>query len=313
MLINQMRFKWREFFRSGSRWRLWVAVLLVVGGISVYSFYQNRSGPGNFTPLTAGSASSSSAVVEQMAASSGSSYAISNTTLHAAGVSEKQSAAGRMVIQSSVLNMETSHVSKVGAAIEGLAQKMQGYVQQSHQSSGTNDSWMNLTVRIPSGIDALFLERVQKLGKVLSLNQNGQDVTQQHQDLINQLNEKRTEATAFTQLFSKATSMKDMLSIEQALTQVNAQIAALEKQTATLNHQVAFASVQINLSTPGSNYSPVNHPIMNALKAVGQVLLQSMVALISFVAWVLPWGIAVWLVYMVTRLVMHWRQKKSQK
>ncbi len=112
MLINQMRFKWREFFSSGPRWRLWVAVLLVVGGISVYSFYQNRSGPGNFTPLTAGSASSSSAVVEQMAASSGSSYEISNTTLHAAGVSEKQSAAGRMVIQSSVLNMETSHVSK---------------------------------------------------------------------------------------------------------------------------------------------------------------------------------------------------------
>ena len=312
MMMNQMRFKWREFFRSGSRWRLWAAVLLVVGGISAYSFYQNHSGPGNFTPLMA-SASSSSASVEELAASSGSSYAISNTSFHAASVLEKQSAVERMVIQSSVLNMETSHVSKVGVAIEDLAQKMQGYVQQSNQSSGTNDSWMNLTVRIPSGNDALFLERVQKLGKVLSLNQNGQDVTQQHQDLINQLNEKRTEATAFTQLFSKATSMKDMLSIEQALTQVNAQIAALEKQTATLNHQVAFASVQINLSTPGSNYSPVNHPIMNALKAVGQVLLQSIVALISFVAWVLPWGIAVWLVYVVTRLVMHWRQKKSQK
>ncbi|GGJ01612.1 hypothetical protein GCM10010885_08520 [Alicyclobacillus cellulosilyticus] len=113
-------------------------------------------------------------------------------------------------------------------------------------------------------------------------------MTQQYVDLQQQLTELRSEAAAYTRLFERAQSMKDMITIQQALTKVNAEMQNLTQQAHQLRQTVALASVDVTLTNLRAAGRGTPSPVVQALEQSMGVLGSSALALLDVVAWLVP-------------------------
>lgn len=235
------------------------------------------------------------------AASSG-----STTTMQAPLAMGKMAAsaqsAQRMVIEQGSLSITLPKVQAAEARITQMAIGDGGFVESSVQSTGSGGTVMaTMTVRVPATDFSSFLNRARTLGTVTGFSQTGQDVTRQYSGLTQQIAELRSESAAYTRLFNKAQSMKDMLQIEQALSQVNSQISALSSQQHSLRRSVQLATVNVSLATTTFS-SSAPPPIVTAWNQTVGSLGQSALSLFTMIAWGVPWAILFFLILLCARV-----------
>lgn len=85
-------------------------------------------------------------------------------------------------------------------------------------------------------------------GKLVSLQESVQDVTNDYVDSQSRLSNLRGEQQRLQTLMSQAQSLSDVLDIEQRLTDVEGQIESIEAHLAQLSGQTTFYTVQIELT-----------------------------------------------------------------
>ena len=113
-----------------------------------------------------------------------------------------------------------------------------------------------ITVRVPSANYAAFIADAAKLGRVLTESEASDDVTQQHVDMQARLGNLDAEQVRLRQLFAKATTVKDMLAVEQELTRVQGEIESMKAQIDYLERQAARATVTLELTEPVAIIQP---------------------------------------------------------
>ena len=174
----------------------------------------------------------------------------------------------------------------------------------SQSSSGPLAAYV--TVRVPSDKYPAFIADAAKLGTVLTESETADDVTQQHVDMKARLGNLVAEQGRLRQLFAKASSVKDMLAIEQELTRVQGDIESMQAQIKYLERQAAMATVTLELSEPKAIVAPsgidwgVQTAFTDSIRAfVGTmnvliVILGPVLALLVFVG--VPVALVLWLV-----------------
>lgn len=168
-----------------------------------------------------------------------------------------------------------------------------------------------VTIRVPSDRYAAFIADAAKLGRVLTESESSDDVTQQHVDMQARLDNLKAEQVRLRQLFAKATTVKDMLAVEQELTRVQGEIESMKAQIDYLDRQAARATVTLELTEPAAIGRPagidwgVRTAFTDSIRAFVStmngliVLLGPALALLVFVG--LPILLIVWLVVRGTR------------
>ena len=163
-----------------------------------------------------------------------------------------------------------------------------------------------VTVRVPTDRYADFVAEAAKLGRVLTESETSDDVTQQHVDLKARLGNLQAEQSRLRQLFARATSVKDMLAVEQELTRVQGDIESMQAQITYLERQAARATVTLELTEPKPIVRPagtdwgVSAALTDSIRAFVAtmnsliVLLGPVIALLVFLG--LPAGLISWLV-----------------
>ena len=81
---------------------------------------------------------------------------------------------------------------------------------------------------------------VRQLGKVQQLNISGQDVSAQYVDLQARLKNAQAQEAAYNALLQKATTVQDIIAIQNQLGQITQLIELLEGQIAYLEHACRF-------------------------------------------------------------------------
>jgi hypothetical protein len=175
-----------------------------------------------------------------------------------------------------------------------------------------------VTVRVPSNRYASFVADAAKLGTVLTESETSDDVTQQHVDMQARLGNLQAEQTRLRQLFAKATTVKNMLAVEQELTRVQGDIESMKAQITYLERQAAMATVTLELTEPKAIVRPagtdwgVTTALTDSIRAFVNtmnaliLLLGPLVALLVFVG--LPGALIAWL---VTRIVRRRRVRRA--
>jgi hypothetical protein len=262
------------------------------------------------TQQSGNSVTHSSASTASPGMSSAQSAADTSSIAGAAAIAKTNStAATRMIIEQASLGVIVQNIHSTADKVEKMTADDGGFVQSLTESSTeSGSSVMNLTLRVPETDFESFLSAARGVGTVKSFSQTGQDVTQQYQDLEDNLAELESESTAYTRLYNKAQSMQDMLQIQKALSQVNSQIADIQTQQHSLSRAVHLATVNLTLTTAEMGTvtrSPIIHALTQSLFAVKS----SALALITLVAWLLPWGVLVTLIWVGVR----WRRHRKTK
>ena len=148
-------------------------------------------------------------------------------------------------------------------------------------------------------------------GRLLSLNESVQDVSNQYVDVQSRLTSLRAEQTRLRELLSRAQAMGDILSIEQGLTDVEGKIESMEAQLKTLASQITFYPVTIIIS-PSVAYMPAQ---TGSDWNMGQILQDAFAAslgfaqgLVTFLIWLLAFS-----VYVIPVVVLVWLVKRFNR
>jgi chromosome segregation ATPase len=90
---------------------------------------------------------------------------------------------------------------------------------------------------------------LKALGKVQQESQNGEEVTQQHADLVARLKNSREEEQRLQAILQQRTGkLSDVLEVERETARVRGEIEQMDAEQKGLEHRVEFATVNLSLS-----------------------------------------------------------------
>jgi anti-sigma factor RsiW len=108
---------------------------------------------------------------------------------------------------------------------------------------------LQASLRIPAPQLAAALAELKALGRLEAEMQNGEEVTQQHADLVARLkNSRETEQRLQDVLRTRTGKVKDVLEVEQEIARVRGEIEQMEAEQKTLEHRVDFATIDLKLA-----------------------------------------------------------------
>jgi hypothetical protein len=200
------------------------------------------------------------------------------------------------------------------AALDAILARHNGYAADLNVATpqGAARS-LQASLRIPAPQLAAALIELKSLGRVELENQNGEEVTQQHADLVARLkNSRETEQRLQAILTQRTGKISDVLEVEQEIARVRGEIEQMEAEQKNLEHRVDFATIDLKLSeeykakldSPAPAISTLIHnAAVNGYRNVADTLL-------SIVLFFAEYGpvLTFWLVVFSIPALLVWRR-----
>lgn len=217
---------------------------------------------------------------------------------------EARAQVDRAIIRTGTAEVEVENFSTAQASVVADARARGGYVAGSdarlHREG--NETWQTgyVVVRVPAENFSAMVESARGQGTVLSVSTETEDVTDRLVDLNARLENLRSERDQLRALYERANSTEETLRVQERLSDVQADIERLEAQKRSLENQVAYSTLRVELREPrpdtGSRVddSPLFHeqsPVTAFLNSVGTLVTFARTLFIVGVA-ALPWVVA---------------------
>ncbi len=202
-------------------------------------------------------------------------------------------------------------LDKVNAKVKALG----GYVESSSISNGTADYLdhtnrsASLTIRIPADqLDGL-LNDMQNISNIVQQSRNVQDVTLDYVDTESHQKALKAEEKRLMEIMEQASSVEDVIAVEQQLTEVRYQLESIESQLRVYDNQIDYSTVYLDISevTAYTEPEPENVPdriitgFKSNLKAVGYGLMNLGIWVIIHIPQLLIFAGLCWLLLLFFR------------
>ena len=144
-------------------------------------------------------------------------------------------------------------VTDLAAAVEAGRRSVAavgGYVGGSEERHAAPGGWASASYRIPVARWEDALAGLRQLGRVIDLNTESADVTDEVVDLDARLANLRTSEAAFQAIMQRAQTIPDIIKVQEELTTVRGQIERLTAQRDSLANRAALATLTVIFETP---------------------------------------------------------------
>jgi uncharacterized protein DUF4349/putative zinc finger protein len=172
---------------------------------------------------------------------------------------------------------------------------------------------LTASLRIPALQLAAAMNELKSLGRVETESQNGEEVTQQHADLVARLkNSRETEQRLQAILLQRTGKISDVLEVEQEIARVRGEIEQMEAEQKNLEHRVDFATIDLKFADEykaqlGSPAISVSTQFHNALVNGYTNAADSLLGLLLFVVQYGP-VLLLWIVILSSPAWLLWRR-----
>ena len=261
---------------------------------------------------TAGSSASTNGPVTSPGQPSGSSSSQGSGSSSKQASSSSASFGPPYLIKALQVNMLVKDTRQVASDLQGWVTTTDpGASSAGIDYEQTGDNLYNVTMTF--SVEATRYTQIEEYlagyaqqhgGKLLSLHESVQDVTNDYVDTQSRLTNLRGEQQRLLLLLSNTTALGDIITVESKLTDVEGQIEDIEAHLNALKNQTAVYTVTINLQP----MAPVTPPPASTPWNLGQVLHDSFAAaagfgqgLATFLIWVL-----VFCIYLVPVALIAW-------
>ena len=155
-----------------------------------------------------------------------------------------------MIARSVALTIQVKDFAASRAALDAIVSRFQGYPATLTANTPEGSArTLQASLRIPAPQLAAALAELKRLGRVQNETQSGEEVTQQHADLVARLkNSRETEARLQAILQQRTGKIEDVLQVEEEIARVRGEIENMEAEQQALEHRVAFATVDLQLT-----------------------------------------------------------------
>ena len=155
-----------------------------------------------------------------------------------------------MIARTVSLAIQVKNVPESRSALDAILARNQGYAAELSINTPENAARsFTASLRIPAAALPSALADLRKLGRVQSETQSGEEVTQQHTDLVARLkNARETEQRLIAILQQRTGKVSEVLEVEQQISNTRGEIERMDAELKGLEHRVDFATVQVQLA-----------------------------------------------------------------
>jgi hypothetical protein len=155
----------------------------------------------------------------------------------------------RMIVRTSNMTLVVTDISSSLDKITKLAQDIQGYVVSSNQWKENGALLGTITIRVPAEQFNSAMSSLRAMAdEVTSENTSSQDVTEEYTDLNAQLTNLEATQAQLLAIMNKATTVPDILAVQQQLTNTNGQIDSIKGRMKYLEQTSATSLITISLT-----------------------------------------------------------------
>lgn len=156
----------------------------------------------------------------------------------------------RIVIKESNLSLLVKNVRETGDKIVNTAKGMGGYMVQINYNNPNEQGYATVSVRVPTDrLDEALNQFRASAVKVTSENLLGTDVTEQYQDLDQNLTTLRATRTKFEEILKKATTVQEILEVNREIISLEQQIDYATGQKMAISDNARLTKITLFLST----------------------------------------------------------------
>lgn len=227
------------------------------------------------------------------------------------------------LIRTVYLEAETEEMDALLANVEGRIAALGGYVENRNVYNGGAGSLRSrsasLTIRIPAEQLDQFVEQVSGVSNIISHSENTKDVTLSYVETESRIKALTTEQDRLLELLAEAKDLKDILLLEEKLTDVRTELEQHKSQLKMYDSLVSYSTVHLTV-TEVKEYTVVEEEEPSFWKRLGD----GFVGAVETV-WMLVKEFAIFIVTAIPFLVLptvvltaillpkHLRRKKQKK
>lgn len=181
---------------------------------------------------------------------------------------------GEKVITTIDMTYETLEYQDSVSHLKEIITEFDAYIETSHESTNQYDGYSNntqeaqlrqgnFTIRIPAQSATDFLAALEEtIGTKISEQIGNEDATQTYYDIQTRIEVLQQKEERLTELLSQATTVEDILAIENNLTETVAEREILQSQNDAIDDLVDYSSLHLTIlertrvaNRPGSSLS----------------------------------------------------------
>lgn len=189
----------------------------------------------------------------------------------------------RKVIYHAQLSMEVKNFDNAIDKIEKIVKQRGGYIVQTSQYEEEKTIGGYVTIRVPQDSFSGFLDEIEAIAvKVPHREVSGSDVTEEYVDLESRLKAKKAVEERLLAFMEDAKKTEDLLKISEDLGRVQEEIEQITGRMKYLDNQVAYSTVEIDISQPVVNPGVSGENERNTLAAAWSALISSINGILNF-------------------------------
>lgn len=203
-------------------------------------------------------------------------------------------ALGREVIRTGQLTVQTPDVPGTILKATAAVQSAGGYLagQQATINPDHRRDTATLTLKVPGSAYDRVLTALSKLGTVLASSDQRDDVTGAVLDASSRLATERASVARVRALLSRARTIGEVVAVESELTKREANLESLQARLAALKGQVSYATITLQLETPGTAPErPKDTGLIAGLRAGWHAFTTVLVGLLTAVGAAAPFAV----------------------
>jgi hypothetical protein len=189
-----------------------------------------------------------------------------------------------MIAHAAELAVSTKEFGRSRANLEEILERHHGYAAKLRMVGQPAASSLTATLRVPSSEFTSAVNDLKTLGKVEQEEQTADEITQRRADVEARLVNAQNTLERLQAILTKGGKVHNLLEVQRQLASVSAEVARLEAERVSTDHQVTFAQVLLSLreevNPPAESISA---EFRAAAVAGSSELLSSLLAIILFV------------------------------
>jgi hypothetical protein len=200
------------------------------------------------------------------------------------------------------------------ATLDAILVRHQGYsAQLTVNTQEGSPRGLQDSLRIPASQLAPALAELKSLGRVQTETQSGEEVTEQHADLVARLqNSRETEQRLRDILAQRTGKIEDVLYVEEEIARVRGEIESMQAEQQALEHRVDFVTVDLRLAEEfteqfSSTTPSASAQIRNAFVSGTRSAAATLLGIVLFIEEAGP-VILIWLSILALPAALLWRR-----
>ena len=225
--------------------------------------------------------------------------------------------ANPMIARSVSLSIVVKDFAASRSLLDRVLARHHGYFGQLNVSTPENSARaLQASLRIPAPELGAAVDDLKNIGRVQNESQSGEEVTQQHADLVARLKTSRETEQRFRAILQQRTGkLSEVLQVEEGIARVRGDIERMEGEQKDLEHRVNFATVELNLTEEyRAQLNPpaasVSTRISNALIAGYHDASETVLGIVIFFAENGP-TLLIWIMILGFPAVFIWRRYRK--